>query len=920
MRLTVRALVAVVVVAFGSLTGAIAQEAQRPSPVEYTLDNGLEVVLLPDQRVPKAAITLAYKVGSINEPVGRSGFAHLFEHLMFSGTTAWPDFDESYSALGLANNAFTTEDQTVYWGEGLASALPVMLSIEADRMANLGNAVEQSELDIQRDVVLNEMRQNVLDSPGGALMVAAKTGLFPKSHPYSRAVIGSIPDIEAAQLGDVKAFFNTFYVPNNAVLVIVGDFEVEAAKTLIDETLGLVPRGPEVSTLPYQPVPPARMRLDMEDRVPMAQVALAFAGPPYNDKKANAALWIAGELIGNYEYGVLRTELVNKGLATYGYAGWSPGQLGGQFMVGAAVGNGVEVEDLQAALTKTIADFLAKPVDPADVDRARSNYLLSDRVGMESYLNRAISVAVIAARGAEITALYDDVRGFAEVTVADVEAAMRQLLVLDDASIVILRPGARGNYPPVLSESSGEAVPLASVDRAPVAVPVLQATEPGLAIMPQEQTATLSNGIKVVHYQIAGAPRLYVAATVTGGGMNDPPGKEGLYSMAMSMASRGAGDLDLEAFSKAAKDLGADVGGLNGDQMSGILLSVPPETFEAAMPLFVEAVQRPRFDEGPWAVLVQETISGLMQRETDLERAASVALDDQIFFPAPGESAIHSSLESVRAITRDDAKAVFHKLFVPKAMTFYSVGDLPLADVVAVLERSFGSWEDAAAGVKPKAIPMPVFPATQRVLLLPEAGATQAIINVARAAPGFDDPAQPDAVAVSQLLGGDFLSRLNTVLREEKGYSYGVDSSVWQTIRGGTAMVVNAAVEVGVTGEALGEILDGFAELETVPVTGAELNRSITSYLTAIASNAETAEGLMGGMLSSIGSGLTLEEMYASQVKMTTLAVADVDAEAKRMAGLDRAVILIAGDPDKILPQLTALGLTDVTILPRDRP
>ena len=135
--------------------------------MSYTLDNGLEVVLLPDHRVPKAALTLAYKVGSINEPVGRSGFAHLFEHLMFSGTPTWPDFDEAYGALGLDNNAFTTEDQTVYRGEGLASALPVMLSIEADRMANLGNAVDQAELDIQRDVVLNEMRQNVLDSPGG---------------------------------------------------------------------------------------------------------------------------------------------------------------------------------------------------------------------------------------------------------------------------------------------------------------------------------------------------------------------------------------------------------------------------------------------------------------------------------------------------------------------------------------------------------------------------------------------------------------------------------------------------------------------------------------------------------------------------------------------------------------------------------
>ena len=369
-------------------------------------------------------------------------------------------------------------------------------------------------------------------------MEAAKTGLFPKPHPYSRAVIGSIPDINAAQLEDVKAFFNTYYVPNNAVLVLVGDFEAEAAKDLIARTFGLVPRGPEVSTLPYEPVTPARFRLDMEDRVPFEQVGFAFAGPPSTDKKANAALWIAGELLSNYEYGVLRTALVNTGLATYGYGGWAPGQLGGHFMIGAAVGSGVKVEDLQAALAKAIADFVARPIDPADVDRARANFLLADLVGMEGFLSRALSVAVISAQEGEITALFDDVRGFSEVTTADVQAAARQLLVIEDASIMILRPGARGDFPPVLAESSGEAIPLASVDRAAVAVPVLAQGEPGLAVMPEEQTATLSNGTTVVHYQIAGAPRLYVAASVTGGGMNDPPGKEALYSMALSMVSR----------------------------------------------------------------------------------------------------------------------------------------------------------------------------------------------------------------------------------------------------------------------------------------------------------------------------------------------------------------------------------------------
>ena len=230
-----------------SLTAFAAEPPKTAEPiVSYSLDNGLEVILAPDRRVPKVVMNVRYSVGSMNEPAGRSGFAHLFEHLMFSGTQAWPDVFDAHAALGNTINAWTMEDGTVYYVEGLSANLPMILSLEADRMANLGGNVDQRELDLQRSVVKNEMRQNVLDQAGSSGWEAFWSGLYEKPHPYSRTVIGSIADLDSATLDDVRGFFGAYYVPNNAVLVVTGDFAIDDAMTLIASTFGVVPRGADV--------------------------------------------------------------------------------------------------------------------------------------------------------------------------------------------------------------------------------------------------------------------------------------------------------------------------------------------------------------------------------------------------------------------------------------------------------------------------------------------------------------------------------------------------------------------------------------------------------------------------------------------------------------------------------------------------
>jgi predicted Zn-dependent peptidase len=399
---------------------AAAQDISTPELTSYRLDNGLEVILAPDHKVPKVAMNLYYNVGSANEPAGRSGFAHLFEHLMlFAGTPAYPKPDQTFSAAGAYFNGFTQVEGTNYVASGMSSALPLMLSVYADQMANIGAAVDQADLDLQRAVVLNEMRQNVLDAPGMSGVVALLTSMVPAGHPYSRVPIGSIADVEAATLDDVRAFFNAYYVPNNAVLVLVGDFDVEVVKAMIEDTFGRIPRGSDV----VQPAPtafePTLARIEVVDAVAAPVVQLAFNGPDTSDGRANAALLMATQLLNN-ESGLLRKALVNTGLATAAGITWTTGKLGGNLVAYAVAAPNVGAEQLEAALRQTLADFLAAPVDAAEVERTRSALLLLVRAEAEAFATRATLILDTKVFANDLAHVFEDDPDLVAVTAADI--------------------------------------------------------------------------------------------------------------------------------------------------------------------------------------------------------------------------------------------------------------------------------------------------------------------------------------------------------------------------------------------------------------------------------------------------------------------------------------------------------------------
>ncbi|CCV16036.1 pitrilysin family protein [Mesorhizobium sp. STM 4661] len=900
-------------------SGALAAEPARSEPIAtYALDNGLQVVLVPDHRAPKVVMNLRYRVGSMNEPAGRSGFAHLFEHLMFSGTPAWPNVFGAHAALGNKINAWTTEDGTVYYVDGLSSSLPMILSLEADRMANLGRSVTQAKLDLQRSVVKNEMRQNVLDKAGASGWEAFWSGLFPKPHPYSRMVIGSVADLDAATLDDVRGFFNTYYLPNNAVLVLVGDLEVVETRALIADTFGRVLRGADVAR-PAIPEPgQARLRLALEDRVPSPIVVIGFSGPVARSPD-NGALSITAELLGNGDYGFLRNRLVlDKGVATYANANWTGGLLGGRFTFEAGAAQGVAPETLEAEMKAAFADFLKTPFDPADLERARNRILLGARLGTEALKDRAGAVSYNAdILGDAQSALQDDPR-VKNASAADVEATIKRLLKLEDASVLVLKPGPRGGYPDALIGSSGTPQPFTAPERVAIDIPKHPAGKEPSAALPAMETATLTNGIRLVHYTMPEAPMVYVAASAEGGWNSVPQGKEGLLELAASMATRGAGERGSADFAKATNDIGASIGYQADYLTTAMTLGVPAEKLDQGVALLADAVLKPRFDQPDWAILTAQTSDWLAGREADLPGVAGRAAKAALIPQAPGKAGIDWSAKALASITLDEAKAAFKAVFTPKAVTFYSVGPVSAQTVAASLEKAFGAWAGDAVGLAVEPSPPALFTGGQKVLLVPEPGASQSALFVARPAPGTDESERAEATAVANLLGDDFSSRLNSVIREEKGYSYGVSSYLLSPMKTGSGLVVAATVERDNTGPAISEILKGFAGLKTLPVAQEEVDLTVIVYRRSLAGSAETSAGLFGTLVGAVGTGSTLEDQQSRMTARTALTLEAVRKQALSLSSLDPSLIVVAGDPDVVMPQLAAIGLKQVEIVRRE--
>lgn len=888
----------------------MAGEDAGPRIEQYDLENGLTVVLAPNTNGETVSTVVLYEAGSADEPPGRSGFAHLFEHLMFEGTHDVPDFDAATSAVGGDNNAFTQWDATTYHNSGPKEALPEFLRIEADRMANLANAVTQEDLDNQRAVVLNEMRQNTLDTPAGAAIEQAAVAVAPEGHPYAHAVIGSIKDLEQAKLEDVVAFHRLNYRPERATLAISGNFDAEKTKADIEKTFGLIPpsdRGPLLARwfdaardwvgLGVEPDLVTHMSepktLVFRDAVTEPLVSLSWPGPEGLSKDAVEHL-LLGAVLSTGKSSLQQKLMIDRRIANSAGAEWDYRNLGGQFSVTASAASGIDAEMLEKALRDTLAGIAKDGISQEALDAARAQLRESlDRLP-NTPLAFAITLANSAAWDGKASEWREDERLAGDITTRDLTETLQALLDSPGVTLRVL-PGPRNEaYPPALADSTGTPEPVRAPARPDIRIPKLELAATAGVKLPEVEARVLRNGAKLRVYVSKDPLRSNIAIMVPGGRTSTAPA---LADLALNIGSRGIGETTLMQLDQKLKQESISLFGGSQAYASVLGVSAPVQKFDMAAGYLADALARPRFDSREWQAMIESASAGIDQRKLDPGYQSARGLIEQIY-PADAPEARESTKEGLKALTMEQAKAVFDGLVQPERVTFHVVSSLGADEVKVRLDKAFADWK----GGRPVPVaPPPSPPAVEEgTRIEPVAGATQSALLMVLPAP---EPGTKEATAFDmavRVLGGTFKSRLNLSLREQKGWSYGISAATnGSKGLGNTLLYIQAAVDATHTQDSINEIRRVIRALAAEPITADEFEtarKTIKADFLRTASNADSFASMIVGLEST---GFTLGDLQVYLKQIDDLTLADVQAQAKVIVGLPVA-LSVAGDPAKM--------------------
>ncbi len=911
----------------------------------FTLNNGLRVIVHEDRKAPVVAVSVWYRVGSKHEPKGKTGFAHLFEHLMFNGSENAPgDFFEPLQQVGATDsNGTTSVDRTNYFETVPTGALDRALFLESDRMGHLLGAVTQEKLDNQRGVVQNEKRQGD-NNPYGLLRYEIFENLFPKGHPYHHSTIGSMADLNSASLDDVKKWFTDNYGPNNAVLVLAGDVDVATAKAKVQEWFGDIPRGPEI-TAPQTTVPtlPAPLAKEVKDLIPTPRIYRMWAIPGLNDAEA-VPLQMATAVLGGLSSSRLDNAMVRTDPVAVSVAAFAqPFEDAGIMIIQADVKPGTDVAAVGKKLDEEIAKFLATGPTADELQRAAASYLGGTISGLES-VGGFGGKAVTLAEGA----LYSNDPGYykveldrmAQSTPEQVAAVARKWMSRPAFSLTYT-PGERTEG----GENRGGAVTAGKITAAVApdrywnsalgdvgpdtgvgaATSIADRSQlPAVADLtaldfPAIERTKLKNGVEVIFARRTTVPTVNVAVSFDAGYAADPHSALGTQSLMLSLMDEGTTNLNSIAFAEAKERLGAQIDATaNADETVFSLFALKPN-LGASLTLLADYIRNPAFDAKELERVRAQQLNRL-KAELNNPNAIASRLMAPMLYGAEHPYGIPPSglgdAKAVEAATRDQL-AAFHGAWIrPDNARVFVVGDTTLAEVKKQLDATLGQWK-APKTAKPVknfdiAIPAP----KPRIVLFDRPKSPQSVILAGKVldAKGAD---QLEVLrSANDIFGGNFLSRFNTNLRETKGWSYGVRSRIsGETDR--LSWVAVAPVQADRTGDSIKELqkdLKGF--LADKGVTKEELERTINGSVRELPGSFETSADVLAGLRQIVKFGRPdnyYETLPATYEAMTT---AEIDAAARKALSTDDLVYVVVGDAAVVKPQLDGLGLTVETATP----
>ncbi|WDD91499.1 insulinase family protein [Burkholderia sp. FERM BP-3421] len=902
----------------------------------FTLPNGLTVVVHEDHKAPVVAVGVWYHVGSADEPDGKAGFAHLFEHLMFSGSAHYrhsylPPFEQA-GASDL--NGTTSFDRTNYYETVPTTALDMALWMESDRMGYLLGAIGPKALDTQRGVVQNEKRQGE-NQPHGRVYEQILAASFPRNHPYHHDPIGSMADLDAASLADVQRWFRAYYGAANATLVLAGDVTPAEARAKAERYFGEIPAGPPVPR--QQPwVTPllAAQRGVQRDHVSQTSFYRTWVIPQLGTDDA-VRLDLAAAVLGGGDTSRLYQRLVFQDkLADAVSVSVSPLALAGLFQISVDVREGVEPARAEAVVREELARFLAD--GPTDEELARAR--ISRRADFVRSMEKVGGKAEILAEGqlyrGDPAAYRHDLERADAATPAGVKAAADTWLARGDYLLTVLpvragggaaakgeRATARGPLPgrpaAQLPAEQAYATRASEVDRR-AGVPRV-ATFPSLTF-PALARGRLRNGIEVIVAQHRAIPTTLVQVMFDAGYAGDPAGKPGTASFTAAMM-RSTRQLDAIAVARRMQGLGASTQVACDLDSCTASLDALNEQLQPALALFADLVRDPVFESDDLERIRNQLLAGIALEKTLPRAIAARILPSLLYGPnhAYGASFTGSGTEaSIRAIRAADLAAYRDNWLRPDNATILVVGDTSLQEIVPRLDAVFGDWSAPAAPLPRKALGVAAAPAGARVLLVDKPGAPQSSIFAGLLAPSS---AARDAIAAdvaNGAFGGNFSSRLNLNLRENKHWSYGASSRLQDAV-GQRLFLISAPVQTDKTAASLREIVTEARDVVGArPLTPAEVELARQFVVRGLPGRYETSADVLDMVSRMVRYGYP--DTYANTLKDTVEAVDAKAAEAALHAFIvpDAMTWVVVGDLRRIERPVRALKLGEVEVVDAD--
>jgi len=887
---------------------------------KYRLGNGLEVILAQDRTLPVVAINLWYHVGAANEEPGRTGFAHLFEHMMFTGTKHAKRglADELLAAAGVSDsNATTSFDRTNYFDTVPSNQLELALWTHADRMGYLLDSLDQTALSNQQDVVRNERRQSSENRPYGIVDEAMFHALFPAGHPYRPMIIGSHVDIQAARIADVRDFFKRYYRPNNATLVIAGDFATANAKRLVQKEFGTFRRGVDIaSPSVVTPALTSEQRLTVTDQIELERLDIGWLTPP-KFAPDDAELTIASSILAGGKASRLYQKLVHDlEVAQDVSADQDSYALTSIFQLQAVARAGhtaAELQPLVDAELKRLAD--EGPTD-REVERARNQIERTLYADLQKVGGRADQLNMYNQYLGDQGYLPKDIERYARVSAADVKRAVRERL-RGNARVVIY--AVRGEKkldsdppPPAPIVASGtESINADEPWRntppkpGPVRVPVL----------PKPQSFKLANGLTVLHLQRPQMPLVSIELVVNGGLASTDPALPGVPDFAASLLDEGTTTRDSLAIAEQLEQLGSAYNALTLRDTTTLVVESLSRNAGDSMRVLADIAQHPVFPPDEIERERKSRESEIASAREEGATLAGAAFARAVFGPANplGVPGIGTE-QSVAQTTRDDLNRWWQARFRPQNAALIVVGAIDAASARELAEREWGAWQGVGTAPAPAAVPVPTM-IKARAIIVDKPNAPQTELRVGRLGTVRTTPDYPALQVLNFIVGGGYTSRINQNLREDKGYTYGAQSR-FDYGRTQGAFYVATAVRTDVSGPAVAEILAELARAHSSPISPSEMAQGRGALMQSLPARFETNGAVAASFSDLFVYAFPLDYFQRLPAEYASVRAPAADKLAHRYLDPSTMVIIAVGDRKQVEPALAKLGIESIQVWP----